>query len=872
MCRENGRKTRRRWSITGALVVLAAAICAGQAYGQAHSCQSSVLPHSAWDASGDLDLWLPQLRTAQEITSTAPSPRRGRGQGEGAKDAAVISWAIQDSVQPCQFEETWEADTEDSESEDALSRISLLQPQPPLLPRPTLETAIPQPAAAAAMSTSLFGSADFGQSSIGRDLFTRVRSPGASVISGVEARPRVTTDVGDLLGKSPAAPGTAVQRRTPIVTDPRVRGSRIGQLAASGSYWVPARIDLDTSLSKLDSRLIQDVIVIGGPYSVQYGPGMDFIDVDPLHAPRYPEGFESHGSTGLDYDVNGEQWSGLQRVSAGSVDWGCDVSYGHRTANDYTAGDGQAFASSYNSRNLYLAMGKDLSDASSVELRALRLDQTGVEFPGYVFDMDYLVSDAYELAYVLVDQPHFDALRVEGWYNNTRFRGDAQNPSKRQEFPLLDFFRYVGFTDAETSSVGFSAATTWGRAGDPQLTLGTDFRFVKQELDEIASGRIGFQRIVDANSPLPRSESINPGVFLESTIPVSDRLTTTIGARVDWTRADVTDDPSEIDRLGFVPVALQSSLADILGTDQFQQHFTTEAVYVTGKYDLNEHWSLLAGAGHSQRPPSLTELYVAETFLLLLQNGLNTATGDPLLDPEKKTQLDLGLSWNYCRFRGRASGFHAWVHDYITFENLGVFRGPPAGQVEQEWLKYVNTEWAVLTGFELSGEYEASSRLTPFGTLRYVEGRDLTRNGDFATRRVTPGAPSVRIDGLPRGFFSGFAGGSQEPLPGIVPLEARLGVRLHPPSPALDWGLELSARVVDNQDRIATSLLELPTPGFTVWDLRSYWRPVDRLLLVAGVENFGDKNYREHLDFRNQSGIGIYQPGSNFYFGSELLY
>ena len=75
---------------------------------------------------------------------------------------------------------------------------------------------------------------------------------------------------------------------------------------------------------------------------------------------------------------------------------------------------------------------------------------------------------------------------------------------------------------------------------------------------------------------------------------------------------------------------------------------------------------------------------------------------------------------------------------------------------------------------------------------------------------------------------------------------------------------------MDEQDRVASSLLEQETPGFTVWDLRGYWQVKKNLLLVGGVENFTDKFYREHLDLR--TGKGVFQPGQNFYFGIELSY
>jgi outer membrane receptor protein involved in Fe transport len=65
---------------------------------------------------------------------------------------------------------------------------------------------------------------------------------------------------------------------------------------------------------------------------------------------------------------------------------------------------------------------------------------------------------------------------------------------------------------------------------------------------------------------------------------------------------------------------------------------------------------------------------------------------------------------------------------------------------------------------------------------------------------------------------------------------------------------------------------ETPTAGFSVWDLRSAWRPGERLQLVASVENLFDRAYREHLDFRSRGGTSVLQVGLNAYAESELTY
>ncbi len=693
----------------------------------------------------------------------------------------------------------------------------------------------------------------------------------SDVISGSESRTRQTTDAGNLLRKSSSAFGVGTQRRNPIVSDPRVRGSRVGQLASSGSHWIPARIDLDTMLNKIDSRIIDDVIVVKGPYSALYGPDLRFMDIELLHSPRFEDGWQLGGSTSLNYQTNGEQWYGRQTFEGGESDWGFRIGYGHKTGSDYHSGDGTDIPSSYKSRDVDFALGYDLTENSSMEFHYLRLDQTDVEFPGQLFDMDYLVTDGFEVTYELRNQDHVDRLVIDTWYNNTRFRGNAQSPAKKTQFPGLFTAvpDYVGLTDVDTTSSGYRAAASWDLSQRTRLTAGTDLRFIQQALDEFSSGTVGFVFFDNVNSPLPKSQSVNPGLFTELKHDVNDRLTVTAGTRVDFVQAKVDDNPAEIAMLGLN--SPPASLAEVLGTDQFDQNFVPWAAFLTGRYALDDDWALTFGAGHSERPPSLTELYVAESFLFLLQNGENTATGDPRLDPERLTQLDLGLQFDRGRVRGGANGFYGWVHDYITFENMRVF---PAVDPQQVSLKYVNTDLATLAGFEGFVEFDVTNWATLFANLQYVEGQDRTRNGNFATEiNGGGGNPSTRDPTKPRGFFSGVAGASSEPLPSILPLETRLGVRVKPPGPSARWSAELSARIVDDQDRVAASLLETPTPGFTVWDLRGTYRATDSCLLVAGVENFTNKNFREHLDFRSlNGGFRVLQPGANFYFGSEVKY
>ncbi len=755
-----------------------------------------------------------------------------------------------------------------------LRQTMLMQPTPYLEPRavaqPSTQAAAPE---AATLQARLFQQPGLNQSLL-RQSNSDISSFAVDAVSGEQANGLVSTDLGSLLRKSSSATSVEVQRRTPIVNDPRVRGSRIGSLASSGSYWVPARADLDTAVSKIDSRLVSESIIIPGPYSSLYGPGFQFVDFELLKSPRSEFGNEWHGRSSFDHNSNGNQYLGQQSLWGGGEDWGIRASYSHRTGDNYRTGAGNKVPSGYESREFAVALGRDLGDGRSLEFSLLRLDQTDVEFPGYVFDIDFLVTDAYGITYIDEHAALADRTETELWYNRTVFEGDAQNPAKRNQFPLLNIVNYQGVTDVDSMSTGYRRAMSWGQSSNYQLTIGHDLRFVKQELNEIADVRtIGIPAIQlnDRNSPIPRSFAVNPGLFTEYREDLNN-FTFRTGGRLDFVQTDIVDDPNKLTEVGLAQDA--ASYNEIVGTDQSQTDRLLGSIYAGIDQHYGESLVSTVSVGFAERAPTLTELYAAQPFLLILQNGLNSVTGDPLLKTEKLIQSDITLDYNGDVFRGGVRGFYGWAMDYITLENTEVRRATPTGPVQQVSLRYVNTALATLAGGEAFAELFPKSTLTPFMTLRGVDGRDRTRNGDFATTEGAAGNASDKVAGQQRGFFSGILGAAAEPLPGISPFEIRTGVRLRDPARQPQWNMELAARIVDNQDRVATSLLESTTPGFTVWDIRGMYQPrdVQGLTLVAGLENFTDKAYREHLDFRSPNGLQVLQPGINAYVGVDWTY
>ena len=111
-----------------------------------------------------------------------------------------------------------------------------------------------------------------------------------------------------------------------------------------------------------------------------------------------------------------------------------------------------------------------------------------------------------------------------------------------------------------------------------------------------------------------------------------------------------------------------------------------------------------------------------------------------------------------------------------------------------------------------------------------------------------------------------------EPLPGIYPFHGATWIRV---SDAREqrWGIEFAARMVQHQNRVATTLSELPTAGFAVFDLRGHVRLRENFRLTLGIKNLLNRTYTEHgsLVILNRQGQAVFikEPGISVLVGGE---
>lgn len=748
------------------------------------------------------------------------------------------------------------------------------------------------------------------------DNVVNVSSSGTGAAAS-QAASQPAGDLGSALGNNTAAGGVEVGKKNSIIADPRIRGLRSGQYAATsqGAAYQPARLDLDTPVSKFDTASVGGVRVVRGPYTTLLGYGFAFLDIAQVDTQRSTTGkTQFAGRSNLGYQSNGGQINGLQSVEVFGCDWGFRGTYNILQGSDYKDGAGNKVPSSYTSHSFNFGLGLDLTENLSVEFKGLRSWQEDVETPGLFFDIDRSDTEAYFTRFKWKNAGLFNAITADMWYNTTAGRGSTGSGQKQsfvrqtlvQSFRegnaqgTFDFLDYSKTTFAERS-VGYRLAAQYGDGKeDWTWTFGTDLNVFGQSLMENVAfaqtqGANPFNNgapIVNADpstwanynqqQAIPPSNSVNPGIFFENVLPVDKRLKVKSGARLDWVYAssnprvisgniDLFGRPGRepgVDAFAFNPIIYSANP----GEGGLSRNYSLVSAFATAEYLLTDEATLFLGYGYAERAPTLTELYASGPFIGVIQQGTSRLIGDPNLAKERLNQLDAGVKWDYEYLQAGVSGFYSYINDYITYDQN---KGSKDGLTQ---LVFSNTNLATLAGTELFLQADATEQFQPFFTLSYVQGIDQTktdrrRSADLASsRRTNPQAREYSVD--------------TEPLPQMPPLETRIGFRYHAVVQNREkgpkWSAEFSTRIVSGQNQVAASLGEKTTPGFTLFDVRGYYKLRDNWLVSGGVENIGDLLYREHLDpiastvlranTGNTSVAPLYRPGTNFFFNTQISY
>lgn len=574
--------------------------------------------------------------------------------------------------------------------------------------------------------------------------------------------------------------------------DPVLRGmfgSRLNVLTNDGSMPGACPARMDNPLSYVSPETYDRLVVVKGPQTVLWGPGAS---AGTVRFERDAERFDepgvrmsgsllggSHGRNDQVLDVAAGMALGYARLAANRSD-----------SADYKDGNGEQVPSRWNKWNADVAFGWTPDADTMLELGAGTGDGEA-RYAGRGMDGAQFKRSSYALRFQKKNiGGALDAIEASVFHNDADHVMD--NYSLREPNPMSSMPMPMA-SNVDRSTAGGRFAATW-KWESTEITAGADTQDSRHR-QRSAMGRGTYRG-------LPWSGDArfgNIGVFSEATWAWVERNRVVVGARAD--RAEVKDRRRTTGMMDMPNPTAGATRKETLpgGFLRFEQ----EAV------DTPLTW--YAGIGHSERMPDYWELFSADRGPM---GALNAFDG---IDPEKTTQLDVGLQFHGGKIDAWVSAYAGRVEDFILFSySEGGMMGPMSSVANVD---------ARIHGGEAGVEYRPAQHWKLGGTLAYAWGEN-------------------RAQGTA--------------LPQMPPLETRLSFSYDDTR----WSFGALFRAAARQDRVALEQGNVVgrdlgrSAGFAVFAINGGYRFSDELQMTAGIDNVFDRNYSEHLNLAGSADFG----------------
>ena len=617
-------------------------------------------------------------------------------------------------------------------------------------------------------------------------------------------------NVADAGGLMRSMPGVDAVRRGPVGLDPNVRGLSETQVGVyiGGLRTFPAGPGrMDTPLSHIDPSTIERIDVVKGPYALTWGPGnMSAVRVEQRGEDPPPTPLTGSVHTGYDTNRQSVETSGFAMGRQGR--WFYSANGAWREGNDYTSGSGRAIAGDFRSAEGRGRIGVDLSARSTLSFTGSYQDQDDIDYPGRMLHAEYFRTGMGQLKYTF-EQGSGRLRAVEARVGAQQTLHRMTNRTK----PSYDRGMRVEMP-TEVQNLNGRVAVDLVPAPLWDVTVGGDVLHTFRDATRTRS--MVDMDMVNREEPWPGVTLTQAGVFAQSTRRVGWlRLSGT--TRLDVARADVNN-PTDL------------FLSTLAPSTDLQQNDVMFSGALTAALPLSDAWTVSVGGGSVARPPDALERYADRVPAAKSQMSAEFQ-GNPLVNPERSTQLDLWIEGSSARWSLNVNGFARWIDDSITFAESDI---EPVLPMSPAVYRYTNGE-ATFYGAEASGSVTPLPRVTLRASGSYLWGRDDAFD---------------------------------EPAFGVAPAAGEVALRWSPvlglPS-VRNAFLESTVRFVDTQDRVATVRGESPTDGYTLVGLGSGVRVLNRVQLQLGVENLLDVAYANHLNAVNPfRGVQVAEPGRMF--------
>lgn len=568
----------------------------------------------------------------------------------------------------------------------------------------------------------------------------------------------------------------------------------------------PNRMDPPTSYAAPGSY--EAITVIRGAQTLEYGGGGPGGTVlFERETPRFDAEEPFRGRAEAGYRGNHDAWEALADLAAGNERWFGRFIGAKVDAGNYQDGDGNEVRSGYEQASGTFILGFTPGHGSRLEASFERQQTRDLLFPGAGMDSPKADNDTLRLKFRSAGWgTSIAALRAEIYRSEVEHVMD--NYTLRTPLNPMMLMRAPSTSDTTGGRIAVELESGIGR-----WKIGADF----QNNDRQA------ERINDFNGMLnsvlwPGVEIDQHGVFGELTHPLTEADRLVAGLRYDRVRADASRADVKPD-MGLSPNALYAIYYN--GAQAQERNEDNVGGLLRLEHDLaGGLGTLYAGLSRSVRTADATERFLASNA----SSPDGRWVGNPLLEPEKHHQVELGLRVGRGPWGVEASIFYNDVSDYILRDRFHV--------TGNNATVYRNVD-ATLIGGEATLAYRWSTAWSGRLGIAYVEATNDT---------------------------------DDRPIAQIPPLEGLASLDYS----AAEWdaGARLRAAAkqtrVDTDPSVGSGLDTGETPAWAVLDLYGSYRVDDTFRIDLGIDNVFDRDYAQHLNRANSfdpTQVQVDEPG-----------
>ncbi len=595
-------------------------------------------------------------------------------------------------------------------------------------------------------------------------------------------------------------PGVSAIRRGPINMDPVVRGlqgNRVPTFVNGTQTFAVGPARMDSGISHVSPHDVETVRVVKGPYALTWGPGtMSAVQVQTFKPP-FQNGFEIHGKVGFNYGTNAETpdayaniWGGNSRVSVG-------LFHNTRTGGDYHAGNGQSIPGHYEVNDNRWNLGLRPSRNTLFRYAGGFEEDNNIDYPGRLLTAKYFLARSHNFTFNW--KPESGSItEVSGRFNIDRLGHLMNNSGKPTSQPMpgrMPPFALNVQLPAHSDTVGGGFHISLDHSAWAGR-IGTDFYHLYQNADRAIS-RLDTGNLLFYNIVWPQAVQNDEGAYGQLLFQ-RDRAQIGGTLRVDGVQTSAGQVSSFF---------LQHT------SGALNQHEVNVSAALSSSFHITENWSVSAGVGRVVTTPTILQRY-SDRFPSTEFQLSAEFMGNPGLQPEQSLEFDLGSSVRFEKIDMQVTLYHRHIDNYVTIETdpsipkLLPLSPPLVYRYVNGSARYYGGDVSIRRSF---GRYVAGSTV-----VTYTWAEDITLN---------------------------------EPVMGIPPLRGNIRLTLH--SPTGRGSVQAETILAGHQDRVAASRFEIPTAGYAIFNLESFYLLTPHWTLRAGVENLGNRYYWDHLDAMN---------------------